>query len=298
MHYFLKLFNKILRSFRRQPLLHLASISTISVSCLILAFCLLVYRNFDYLAEKTQTSATGTVYLKDNLNAEETNKIRESLLFEDGIVRVEYKSKSTVSKELNAFLGGSDQSEVPGSELFPDLFEVYFKPQISEESLVFLKSNLGSNPHITGVDFSADWFSQFKKMQSILSVGGLILILFLSIGCSFIIANFMGMRHQSRKAEMEIIQLIGAHTSFVLAPFISEGVIEGVLGAMTSIVLLFITFSALGEIIPTDWASMLGVSSWVFISAGQAIIVGMIGILMAVIGSLVVFFRTSEQSRR
>ncbi|MFM8268664.1 MAG: cell division protein FtsX, partial [Pseudomonadota bacterium] len=163
------------------------------------------------------------------------------------------------------------------------------------QEITALKSVLSKDAQISEVDFSEDWLTQYKKVRSILTIIGWCLISALIVGCGFIIANFMGMRHQSRKDEMEIVQLIGAETSFVLAPFLWEGVLEGILGAGSAMTILFLSKWILGDLIASHWGSVFGVSSWMFLSLGQGLLLLFVGITMALLGSLAVFFRTSEQ---
>ncbi|NBT59636.1 FtsX-like permease family protein, partial [bacterium] len=185
----------------------------------------------------------------------------------------------------------------PGSELFPDLIEIDLNQETSPEQITALKSVLATLPQISEVDFSEDWLTQYKKVRGVLTTIGWVLISALIVGCGFIIANFMGMRHQARKEEMEIVQLIGAETSFVLAPFLWEGVLEGILGAGSAMVLLFLAKWILGGVSALNWSSVLGVSSWLFLSVGQGLFLLFVGITMALVGSIAVFLRTSEQVR-
>jgi len=293
----LRSLKKTWKSFKRQPLMHVASVATISVSCLILGAFLLGYRNFENLAAQTNTNVTGTVYLKDGLNEIEVSELRERLLSQEKVTRVVFKSKNKVADELQDFLGASTGESIPGSELFPDLMELELSPESTSQTVATLKSILSKDPAITEVDFSDDWLAQYKKVRSFLNSVGWFLIVGLVLGCGFIIANFMGIRHQSRKEEMEIIQLIGAERGFVLAPFLWEGLFEGILGAGLSLVVLSALKWVLGDLLVKDWQSMLGISSWAFLSVSQSLLLLFLGITMALMGSLTVFFRTAEQSR-
>lgn len=277
--------------------MHLASMSTIAVSCLILGTFLLCYRNFETLAENSNPHMTGTAYIKDNLSALQIDELRERLLSLENVKRVTYKSKTKVADELQVFLGASGTEVLPGSELFPDLMELELNKDTSAQDLASLKKTIGRETLVTEVDFSEDWLAQYKKVRGILETVGWILSAALVIGCGFIIANFMGIRHQARKEEMEIVQLIGAEKSFILTPFIWEGILEGVFGAGASIVLLLFLKWFLASIIGTEWNSVLGISSWMFLTLGQMLLVGFVGIAMALLGSFAVFFRTVEQVR-
>ena len=293
----LRSLKKTWKSFKRQPLMHVASVATISVSCLILGAFLLGYRNFENLAEQTNTSVTGTVYLKEGLNEIQVAELKERILSQENVAKVIFKSKTKVANELQDFLGASAGESLPGSELFPDLMEVELNPESNSLTVTTLKSILSKDPSITEVDFSDDWLAQYKKVRSFLNSIGWFLIVGLVLGCGFIIANFMGIRHQSRKEEMEIIQLIGAERGFVLAPFLWEGLFEGILGAGLSLGVLSVLKWILGDLLVKDWQSILGISSWVFLSFSQSLLLLVLGITMALMGSLTVFFRTAEQSR-
>jgi len=289
---------KTIKSFRRQPLLHLATISTISVASLILAICLLAYRNFEHLTEQTRPYLSGTIYLKEGLSQVQIDQLKETFRNEKNVKEVSFKSKQAVSKELQVFLGASGQEIIPGSELFPDLIELQFENGTAPATLENLKNKFMKNPLVSDLDFSEDWLHQFTNVRDLLQSLGWILIVALTFGCSFIIANFMGMRHQSRKNEIEIVQLIGAHTSFILGPFLFEGLVEGLLGSGIALFFLYLAYSIFGELVSGQWASLLGISSWTFISFSQIFLVLFLGVTMALTGSLFVFFKTSEQFRK
>lgn len=293
----LRSLKKTWKSFKRQPLMHIASMATISVSCLILGSFLLGYRNFEKIAEQTKANITGTVYLREGLNESQLAELRERLLSQEHVSKVTFKSKRKVADELQVFLGTSGAEALPGSELFPDLMEIELDGDSSSQVVGGLTAILAKDSDITEVDFSEDWLAQYKKVHGFLTSIGWILIGGLVLGCGFIIANFMGIRHQSRKEEMEIIQLIGAERGFVLAPFLWEGILEGVFGAGISLVFLLGLKWVLGDLLARDWSSMVGISSWAFLSIAQSLLLVFLGITMALMGSLTVFFRTSEQTR-
>ena len=113
------------------------------------------------------------------------------------------------------------------------------------------------------------------------------------VGCSLIIANFMGMRHQSRKSEIEIVKLIGANQNFVFSPFLWEGIIEGLIGATLALFILFIAKCLLSALITVQWATILGMRELLYLSSGQFLMMFIAGITMAFVGSFTVFVRFS-----
>lgn len=287
-------FRRSFSDFKRHPWLHLVSISTITIALLILGGFLLCHRNFENLAEKTNPAVTGTLYLRDSLPEAEIQALRQRVMSVDHVQRVVFKSKTSVVGELQAFLGSAGTEVIPGSELFPDVLEIEIKKDAGTQAIYLIKTILSKFPEVAEVDFSDDWLVQYKKIRHFLKIFGFFLMGAIIVGCSFIIANFMGMRHQARKSEIEIIRLHGAHRNFILAPFLAEGVIEGIMGALIALMLLFFAKVFLSSLLSVQWTALLGVKSWLFLSASQGIMVVLVGIAMAIFGSLTVFIRFQE----
>ena len=283
--------------FRRHPGLHVISISTIAVALVILGGFFLFSRNFDSLAERTSPQVTGTVYLKEGLTETQIEMLKARLLALDHMQNATFKTKGSVVEDLQAFLGGTGVDSLPGTELFPDVMELQVKPETGPSNISLLKGIISKFPEVAEVDFSEDWLAQYKKVRQLLEVFGFMLLAAILVGCSFIIANFMGMRHQSRKNEIDIVRLIGAHRNFILTPFLWEGLIEGLLGASLALVILYILKGVLTAVVTVHWTTLLGIREWLYLSPAQMMGVVAMGIAMAFCGSVTVFLRFQENSK-
>lgn len=285
-----------LSDFIRHPWLHFMSISTVTISLIILGGFLIVYRNLDNVAERTNPQMTGTLYLREGISESEIQRLKEKILIIDSVQAVVYKNKQSVVTELQAFLGGASADVIPGSELFPDVLEIDVRKDFSPDVLPLLRAQLEKYPEVMEADFSEDWLVQYKKVRHMMKFVGIALMLSLIIGCSFIIANFMGMRHQSRKSQMDIVRLIGANHGFILTPILWEAIIEGIIGSVVSLVALFFGKIILGSVLTAYWSSMLGISRWDYLTFSQALMLVGIGMLMSLLGSITVFIRYTESS--
>lgn len=284
----------ILRSFsdfKRHPWLHLVSIATVTLSLLILGGFFLCLRNLESLADTTRPEVTGTLYLKDGLKEHEIEALKARVSALPNVVSAEFKNRNTVVTELQAFLGEASSTTLTGGELFPDVIEVGLDSKSGVMTVNELSSVLGKMPEISEVDFSEDWLLQYKKVRSFLRGVGAFLLFALLVGCSFLIANFMSMRHQSRREEIEIVRLMGAKRAFVFLPFLWEGLVEGLLGALGALALLYTIKSAAGTVLQLQWSGFLGIKHWLFLSSGQIFMLLVVGILMAMLGGLTVFLR-------
>lgn len=87
-----------------------------------------------------------------------------------------------------------------------------------------------------------------KKMESLaksIQFGGWVLVSFLFVSTILIIINTIRLTILARKEEIDIMHLIGAHKSFILGPFLIEGLCIGFLGSLVSIISLKFVYSVL-----------------------------------------------------
>ena len=74
-------------------------------------------------------------------------------------------------------------------------------------------------------------------------VGGLALLL--GIAAIVLIQNTIRLSIFSRRREIEVMKLVGATNSFVRLPFMLEGMLTGLLGALGAVVMLGVVYIAL-----------------------------------------------------
>lgn len=288
---------RCLSDFRRHPWIHAISISTIVVALLVLGSLLMCFRNLERIADRTSPQVTGTIYLKTTPAPDALREFRERLLALERVRHVTYKPKASVVEELHGFLGSAG-SALPGGDLFPDVVEIELEPNASAANFHALTEIISHYPEVSEVDFSEDWLAQYKRVRSLIGAFGFLVILAVVLGCSFITANFMGIRYQSRRDEIDIVRLIGATRGFVLKPFLVEGAIEGLMGALGALVSLFVLSKLVSSVFAVQWGSIIGERGWLFLSPAQALLVLALGVLIACLGSVTVFLRFKEHGVR
>lgn len=265
------------------------------ISLLILGSFFLCFRNFDALADKSSPQVIGTAYLHEGLTKPNIASLKERILAMENVSQVKFKASGQVLADIQDFLGAQTDVYSVG-DLFPDVMEITLSVSAEQADFAALSSTISRFPEVSEVDFSEDWLAHYNEVHVFLKSFGVILMILVILGCAFITANFMGIRHQTRRAEIDIVRLIGAPQRFVLKPFLIEGAIEGILGVSLAIAILFLIKTVISSIISVQWSSLLGVDNWMFLSPLQILGLTSLGLLMACLGSLTVFFRF--QSKR
>ena len=72
----------------------------------------------------------------------------------------------------------------------------------------------------------------FQTVQRMLNVASVVIIVVLFVASTFIISNTVKLAMHSRREEIEIMKMVGATNSFIRFPFVIEGFILGIIGAL------------------------------------------------------------------
>ena len=117
-----------------------------------------------------------------------------------------------------------------------------------------------------------------KIVGAIFLIGSIILL----IASTILIANTIRLSIFSRRREIEVMKLVGATNWFVRAPFMLEGLICGLMGALFAVLLLLLAKEiALPRILPRlnspDDVSALAFPVVAFILVGVSLLVGAAG---------------------
>jgi cell division transport system permease protein len=84
---------------------------------------------------------------------------------------------------------------------------------------------------------------------------GLVLGVLLLLIAIFIISNTIKLTLYAKREELEIMQLVGATAYFIKMPFYIQGLLQGLLGGLISLGILYILFSVfISRMSTTDFA--------------------------------------------
>ncbi len=94
-------------------------------------------------------------------------------------------------------------------------------------------------PEVDRVVYGGDLVDRIRKFSEMLRFVGLSFSGFLGVATLFIVMNTIRLTVLARKDEIEIMQLVGATSSFIRWPFIFEGVLMGFMASLMAIAVLW-----------------------------------------------------------
>jgi cell division transport system permease protein len=173
-----------------------------------------------------------------------------------------------------------DYFTVPlASNPLPDALEV--TPQRGED-VAKIYSALGKPPGVQKVTYGKKTASRILKVAKVIESFFLVAVLVLLAASTMLIANTIRLSIFSRRREIEVMKLVGATNWFVRGPFMLEGLICGLIGAVGAVLLLLLGKELalppiLGHVTTSSDVKALGFAFIALILTGVGLLLGAAG---------------------
>lgn len=241
------------------------AVAMIAISLLILGAFLLLSENLSRAVTRWQGSSRVTVYLDADATPAQVHDVDAFLA-----AHRDFGSRRFVTKEealarfksyftnLNEVVGELDENPFPAS------FECTVTPRVAQSAL--FAREVGTLRAIAGVDqvqLDWDWVRRLRRLVDVVNVAGFVAGGILAIAAAFTIANVIRLTMMLYREEIEIMRLVGATERIIRGPFLIEGLLQGTLGALVAVGLLFGAYELARRLIPPA-SSLL----WGFLFAG------------------------------
>ena len=241
----------------------LLSTATIAVALFVLGAFLAVTSNLQRLSSEWSNAAEMSVYLKDEVTPADRSAIEAVLTLGSVVAAREYVSKADALVRFKRTFGdlASATDGLDGNPL-PASYEVRLRtgPRM-EERLDALGATLRQTAGVADVRYDRQWLTRLRSVVAVVSGVGLVLGGVLTIAAALTVANVVRLALYARRAELDIMQLVGAPQMYIRGPFVMEGVLQGGLGALVALVALGVAFVALRARYLAPMASALNLSS-------------------------------------
>ena len=211
------------------------SIISVSASLIILGIIISIVFNASKFIKATEYQINEIrVSIKDNLDESSINSLKNELNNIKGIKSINFKDKETMLNEMKSSWG-DDAYLLEG--LDNPLDDCYIVTLENSEDVVSVSDKISKLDNVKCVEYQKDVIDNFIKVSdSIRNFGG-VFIIFLILICLVIISNTIKARVYSKKEEIEIVKYVGGSDTFIRAPFIVEGFIIGIIGAIIAVLI-------------------------------------------------------------
>ncbi|MBD8922362.1 ABC transporter permease [bacterium] len=277
-------FKSVVRNFS----LSFASIMCTTITLILVAVAIVCACNIDNATKVIEDELTIVIYLKKDVTDEQIQNVKDDLNSQRNVSEVVYKSKDEWKMEMSKYddafktvLDYLDENPLLNS------FVVKVKDvkKLSDTS-EYIKSLDGVDTVKYGEGMVETVISVFDVVQKVV----IVIVIALVLVTGFLISNTIKLTIFSRRNEIEIMRLVGASNIAIKLPFLFEGFIIGIIGAIIPVCITIygyvILYSRLHGKLFSNLIMLIKPYNFVFAVSGILVaigaLVGMYGSIKAV----------------
>lgn len=241
-----------------------ASIATMTACIFLFGLFFSLLINFRYIVKNAEEGVAVTVLFDDGVDQATINSIGEQIKAYKGVTKVEYVSAEEAWDEWSKQYFGNTELTSEMAEGFKNdnplanssSYSVYVDKIEHQDALVKYIEGLDGVREVNQLKGATQTLSSFNTLLTYISVAIILILLCVAV---FLISNTVAIGISIRKEEIGIMKLIGATNFFVRAPFLIEGMIIGLIGAIIPLVLLFVMYKKVIEYVLTKFSMLSSV---------------------------------------
>lgn len=277
----------------------LASMATMSACILMFGIFFCLVQNVNYIVKIAESGVAVTAFFDEGMEESEILEIGERIEARSEVSEMVYVSAEEAWEEYKEIYfsenpqlaeGFADDNPLANSAHF----EIYVTDVALQDELVTYIESIDGVRKINQSEDIANILSDFNVLVGYASVAIIGLLLAVSV---FLISNTITIGINSRREEIGIMKLIGATNTFARTPFLIEGIVIGLVGAVIPLLALFFGYRELVNYVMGEFNLLTGVLQ--FLPAGELfkILIPIALILSVGIGFFGSFFTTRKHLR-
>lgn len=239
----------------------LVAIGTIAICLFLLGLFYALLSNFQHMMYNVESNVGLTVFFDSGIEPEEIDSLGEQIRKLDGVETVDYISPTEAWKKFQKemYQGKENLEDTFGDEnplQDSASFEITLT-RVSQQAKVSkeIKEMKGIRK-VNGSSTVAKSLSSANMLVAYVSATIIGLLLLVSV---FLINNAVATGIRVRKDEISIIKMIGATDGFIRAPFLVEGLVIGLIGAIIPIIVLWVLYERVIQFVLEHFSAL---SQW------------------------------------
>jgi len=255
------------------------------VCMLLLGTVTLAWANARSIADSWGIDVPITAYLVDDVDPIALTELVARVGTVPHVEHVEVVGPEQAMVRLREGLG-DDPALLAGleAELLPISLELHLDSaaQAVGEALA---ADLRAEPMVEEVVVAGAWAERAQNMLDTLRGLALAAAALVGAACLAIVWSTIRLAVYARRAEIEILRLVGGTGMFVHGPFVIEGFVQGVLGTALAVTLLWLGFDAAQPFLAEAFSLTFAAGSLRFLTIQEAAMLVAFGGVLGLLGS-------------
>lgn len=241
------------KSIKKSSPNYITSIVSVALVLVILGFLGLFFLQSTYISKSFKENITLQLELKDNIKESDIFQYRKILEAEKFVKNVTYISKEDAAKNMENELGENFIEILGFNPLFASLNIGLHAEYAQPDSLVWIKEKIIASNNVKDIiydDVLVDAINKNTRTLTLIILGVSMLIFVIAL---ILIDSTIRLAMFSNRFLIRSMQLVGATRWFIIKPFILKGIlnglVSGILAALTLVGLIFYTESKFPELV-------------------------------------------------
>lgn len=219
-----------------------ASLMTIGVIAIVLSFPVsfgLVLKNARQSIGGLEATNRMSIFLKPEISNENGQKLTGKLAQKPQIQEARLITREAGLREFERYSGLGEALKALDFNPLPAVIMVQPRDALSSGAEVQkLIAELNAMPEVDFVQADMDWLVKLQTLLGIMQRTLTMLGVLLSLSVLFVVGNTIRLELHHREHEILVTKLMGASNAFVRRPFLYTGLWFGLLGGVTSLVMV------------------------------------------------------------
>ena len=225
---------------RGSRLTTIVSIATIAVAVIPLGGLWVVTGNMRALLDQFGNELQLTAFLDAKVRSDAGRSLAARASSIPGVERVEFVSQEQALESFRARLGDSALLEAIEANPLPASLAIALDADHRTPVAVAAVSEaLHALPGVEDVAGGETWIDGYARALRLVRSAGMGLGVVLALATLLIITNTIRLAVYARRDELSILALVGASRTFLRVPFLIEGLLQGAVGGLLGVGLLF-----------------------------------------------------------
>jgi cell division transport system permease protein len=248
---------EVLRNFSRNASMQATAIGTVAITIVILGVFLFARGELAGIGAQLLDQIEISAYFSPNVTPAQIASVRHLVAADPRVASVEFVPKKQGLAELRDRTKGAIDTSTLTENPLPDKLRVRVRVP---DQVPAVAASIGRLTGVDNVVYGQTIVQRLLQLGEVMRrVGIAVIVIFLFVA-GIIISNTIRLTVYARRREIAIMQLVGATNTYIRMPFICEGLLDGVIGAIVAVAVLTLARTML-------WPRMLEALPWIGFSS-------------------------------
>src|ERR1051326_6961837 len=220
------------------------AVAMIAMSLFILGAFMLVAENLQRAVSRWQGRSRVNVFFENDATPDQIHAVDVYLASHPDLKARHFVTPAQALAQFKRdFANLSDVVKQLDQNPFPPSFEVdVVRGAITQAKFDREIAELRAMSGVEQVQYDWEWVKRLERIIDVVNLAGIIAGGILALAAAFTIANVIRLTMMMYREEIEIMRLVGATERIIRGPFLFEGIVQGTVGGVTAVGMLYAVF--------------------------------------------------------